>query len=157
MTKGPAPQPTILKKLRGNPGKRALNKNEPKPTGKPTCPAWLSKYAKSEWRYITVELERCGLLTKIDRQALVNYCEAVADFRTATEHLQREEVKLVYQTANGNYNRNPWMIQKEKSGDRMHKYLCEFGMTPSSRTRIKVEKPDNEPNLAEMIFQAVAG
>ena len=35
-------KPTAVKELEGNPGKRKLNKKEPKPDkGMPTCPEWL--------------------------------------------------------------------------------------------------------------------
>ena len=40
--RGPAPEPTALKILAGNPGKRKLPENEPQPQGTPICPAWLS-------------------------------------------------------------------------------------------------------------------
>ena len=47
---GRKPKPTSLKVLEGNPGKRQLNPNEPKPDASvPKCPAWLSKEAKREW------------------------------------------------------------------------------------------------------------
>ena len=40
---GRPPKPTYLKVLEGNPGKRPLNENEPKPKpSAPKCPAWLS-------------------------------------------------------------------------------------------------------------------
>jgi hypothetical protein len=48
--RGPAPEPTALKLLRGNPGKRPLNTLEPKPpTGKrPHCLAHLDEVARKE-------------------------------------------------------------------------------------------------------------
>ena len=37
--RGRKPKPTVLKELEGNPGRRPLNKNEPKPNKKaPRCP-----------------------------------------------------------------------------------------------------------------------
>ena len=39
---GRKPKPTAIKELEGNPGKRKLNKKEPKPEkGMPVCPEWL--------------------------------------------------------------------------------------------------------------------
>lgn len=39
---GRKPKPTAIKELEGNPGKRKLNKKEPKPDkGMPVCPEWL--------------------------------------------------------------------------------------------------------------------
>ena len=42
-TRGRKPKPTAIKELEGNPGKRPLNANEPKPERKaPRCPGWLA-------------------------------------------------------------------------------------------------------------------
>ena len=47
---GRKPKPTAIKELEGNPGKRKLNKKEPKPEkGMPVCPEWLLPEAKAEW------------------------------------------------------------------------------------------------------------
>jgi len=51
---GPPPTPTSLKILKGNPGKRPLNKKEPKPKLEiPTCPAHLCPEGKGEWKRVT--------------------------------------------------------------------------------------------------------
>lgn len=43
-TRGRKPKPTAIKELEGNPGKRPLNANEPRPERKaPRCPAWLDR------------------------------------------------------------------------------------------------------------------
>jgi phage terminase small subunit len=59
---GRRPEPTALKELAGNPGKRALNTNEPQPGGIPKCPPHLDKIAKAEWKRIAAELTTLGLL-----------------------------------------------------------------------------------------------
>ena len=48
--RGPAPKPTAIKRLEGNPGKRKLNEAEPTLTvGVPECPDYLDEVAKREW------------------------------------------------------------------------------------------------------------
>lgn len=57
--KGRRPLPTNWKVLRGNPGKRALNKHEPQPAlppAPPPCPEFLDGYARAEWERVSVEL-----------------------------------------------------------------------------------------------------
>ena len=50
---GRRPKPTHLKLLNGNPGKRAINPNEPKPPAElPAPPDYLSEIAKVEWQRI---------------------------------------------------------------------------------------------------------
>jgi hypothetical protein len=63
--------PTNLVLLRGNPGKRALNKEEPKPRPVlPEPPGHLDTGAKREWRRVAPELHQLGLLTVLDVDAL---------------------------------------------------------------------------------------
>lgn len=62
-TRGRKPKPTAIKELEGNPGKRPLNANEPRPERKaPRCPAWLDTEAKREWRRMGKVLEQMGML-----------------------------------------------------------------------------------------------
>ena len=51
VTRGRKPTPAAIKEPEGNPGKRPLNKNEPKLTkNAPPCPKWLEPEAKKEWQ-----------------------------------------------------------------------------------------------------------
>ena len=87
---GRPPKPTHLKVLEGNPGKRALNKDEPKPQAKiPSCPSHLDKEAKAEWRRISKELLQLNLLTAIDRAALAAYCMAWSRWVYAEEKINQ--------------------------------------------------------------------
>jgi hypothetical protein len=59
------PKPTALRILQGNPGKKALNKREPKPrVCIPPCPRHLTPRAKSHWKAVAPKLARIGLLTE---------------------------------------------------------------------------------------------
>lgn len=77
-TRGRKPKPTNLKLVQGNPGKRAINKGEPKPPAGDalTPPSFLNAPAKVEWARVLGDLQRCGLVTTIDRAALAGYCQA---------------------------------------------------------------------------------
>jgi phage terminase small subunit len=62
-TKGRKPKPTILKLLEGNPGKKPLNMNEPKPEmTAPECPSWLEAEAQEEWHRMSEQLYGMGVL-----------------------------------------------------------------------------------------------
>jgi phage terminase small subunit len=66
--RGRRPKPTALKEMLGNPGKRPLNRNEPKPVqAMPTCPAHLSSTAKTERKRLAAQLHTLGILTQLDR------------------------------------------------------------------------------------------
>ena len=146
-----------MKILEGNPGRRPLNKKEPKPTGMPTCPRHLSKEAKAEWRRIAKELKTIGLLTTVDRAALAAYCQHWAHWVEAEQKLQEDGISLVYRSPGGMYRKNPWLQVADEAMKGMLSFLGEFGMTPSSRTRIQVEKPQAEADpLAALTDRAKA-
>ena len=66
--RGRKPKPTAVKQLEGNPGKRQLNANEPKPAARaPSCPKWLEDDAKKEWRRLAKQMEQLGILTEVDK------------------------------------------------------------------------------------------
>ena len=71
MARGRRPLPTAVKDLRGNPGKRPRNLNEPQiEVGDPEMPAGLSDAAKQEWDAMVPHLKKMGVLTPVDRSAL---------------------------------------------------------------------------------------
>ena len=76
--RGRKPKPTAVKVLEGNPGKRSLNTNEPKPVKKaPRCPAWLEDEAKKEWKRMAKQMEQLGILTEIDMAAFCRLLSGV--------------------------------------------------------------------------------
>jgi P27 family predicted phage terminase small subunit len=143
--------PTELKKLKGNPGKRALNDKEPKPEAAiPECPAHLTGEASIEWDRISKELHALGLLSNIDRAALAAYCMAWLDFVYASKMVD-EEGEVITSEKGGKYM-NPWVGIKTSAMDRVVRIGAEFGLTPASRTRVKVDTPSEEDLMASFLF-----
>jgi len=141
--RGPAPVPTNIQLLHGNPSKRAINKREPQPEiARPQYPRWLSSEARNEWRRIVPELMRLGLLTLIDRAALAGYCQAYARWQQAERILTKEG--LTTTTGNGYVQQRPEVAIAQKSLQLVKAFCQEFGLTPASRTRISVPKPNGD-------------
>lgn len=131
--------PTKIKLLTGNRGKRPLNDQEPEPEGKiPVKPRILQGIAKTEWKRITKELHGLGLLTEVDRTALAVYCQNWQRWCEAEKEL--EKGGLVTTTEKGYMMQNPYVAIANKAAENMKKFLVEFGMTPASRSRVKVPK-----------------
>ena len=149
--RGRKPLPSKVKELAGNPGKRAINKKEPKPaSGVPQCPQHLKGDAKVEWKRVTKELRALGILTKVDRATLTAYCMAWGDLVKAEKQIE-EEGEVIVSDKGGMYQ-NPWVAIKKRSMDQVVKFAAEFGMTPSSRSRLKVELPGEEDEMASLLF-----
>ena len=133
---GRKPQPTALKLICGNPGKRPLNEHEPQPAlAIPECPEHLSPEARREWERITEHLHRLGLLSQIDRAALAAYCQAYGRWVEAEQSITK--LGLVVKAPGSGYPiQNPYLPIANKALEHMRHFLTEFGMTPASRSRI---------------------
>lgn len=158
--RGRKPKPTALKELQGNPGKRALNASEPKPEGTPRCPQWLTGEARKEWKRVAAALVKAKVVTQVDRAVLAAYCQSYAQWMEAEEKLKLSEEEggsPVIENTKGNLVANPWVGVGQRAKMDMLKFASELGMTPSARTRLKVEKVEKPKTLAEALFESVYG
>lgn len=150
MTRGPKPQPTNLRLLKGNPSHRPINQDEPKPRPvAPRCPSWLSPAAKRHWRELAPELEAIGVLTTIDVGAFAGACESWAQYREASEFLRKHGA--VYRTTAGYLVQVPQVAIARAALSAYMRGCAEFGLTPAARTRVKVRPAgeDDEDDLLD--------
>ncbi|MFM0565801.1 phage terminase small subunit P27 family [Paraburkholderia sediminicola] len=147
--RGRKPVPTALKLARGNPGKRPLPDAEPRPGLEVVIPDWLSPAARKHWPTIADPLRAAGLLTALDATALALYCEAFARWKHANDHV----VKFgpVVRGAAGYPVRSPYLTVANRAFAQMTHILVEFGMTPSSRSRVTATKPDDTSPYAQFV------
>ncbi len=151
---GRKPVPTELKIMRGNPGKRPLNDSEPHPEVEiPDPPAHLSDPAREEWLRVSEELCLLGLISQLDLAALAIYCTAWGRHVEAEQKLREDGLMLIgkpkmvknedgeTEEQEGRPYQNPWMGVSNRSIELMQSMLAEFGLSPSSRTRLNVKKP----------------
>jgi P27 family predicted phage terminase small subunit len=142
--RGRKPKPTVLRIAQGNPGKRAINQQEPKPaSGIPSCPSHVSNVAREEWDRITAELANLGMLTQVDRSMLAAYCDAYSDWVEAQKACSRG---MFYK--NGDLLKiNPALRAKHDAMALMHKFASDFGLSPVSRTRLAVETKTEDDEM----------
>ena len=132
---GRKPKPSAIKRLEGNPGKRALNEREPVPQKKaPKCPLWLEVEAKKEWRRTARQLEELGILTEVDMAAFAGYCQAYARWKDAEDFISRHGT--IVKTPSGYWQQVPQVSIAQTYLKIMNKFAEQFGLTPSSRSRI---------------------
>lgn len=154
---GRKPKPTAVKKLQGNPGKRPLNDNEPLPPGKARMPYGLKtrwpNIAK-RWDKIAPHLEAVGLLTPADIPA---FLLMLHHWRICDMALRMIETDgLTRLDESGVERKHPALQIFRDNSAAARQYYSEFGMTPSSRSGLKVPEPEM-PTLAEtleMIYAA---
>ncbi len=153
MKTGPKTKPTALKLVTGNPGHRPLNEREPKPRADmPTCPSWLDREAKAEWKRQAPELYAVGVLTVVDGSVLAAYCEAFSLWKRASirlQHQARNDDKVLAEailvtTKSGNVILNPLQGACNVARRDMVRLAAELGLTPSSRANLESGHRDED-------------
>ncbi len=119
---GRRPKPTARKALAGNPGKRALNKDEPvfTPIKGVEPPEWFAEedlpLATIMWQLTTKELCGQGLLCVTDLAVLERWCVAYEFWRRAVKNIARQGNTIT--GAMGG------MVKKQRAtGERLHKLI----------------------------------
>lgn len=149
--RGAKPKPTRMKALSGTLRPHRMNPAEPDPPpGVPEAPPHLTAAAREEWTRVTEEIAGLGIVTCLDRGTLAAYCQAYGRWVAAEEALGRMARKdaitsgIVIRTKSGNAIQNPLVGAANKAMADMVRYAAEFGMTPSSRTRVAAFEVDDE-------------
>ena len=135
--RGRRPKPTALKELEGNPGKRPLNKHEPKPEGDLyAAPEWMTEAQREGWAYAITNAPY-GLLKQLDRSILAIWVVAEDLHREAAEKIA--QYGLLTKSPNAGLPlQSPYLAILNKQAQIMLKAGAELGFAPSSRTRVQV-------------------
>jgi P27 family predicted phage terminase small subunit len=133
--RGPQPQPTALKLERGNPGQRRLNEDEPELEAPPLAdaPARLKGRALVEWDRLVKELITKGVLTVGDMHAFEQYCVLVGEVEDYEKLIKRVGREEAHAKGYANY------ILRLRA--QVLQQASHLGLTPSSRSGVKVVKP----------------
>jgi len=143
MSQGRKPLPTHLKVVRGTLRPSRSNSNEPKPKADAIrMPSGMSPLAKKHWSAVCKQLKDAKIMTNLDVPALAMYCEAYATWKDATDKITT--IGAVVKGPNGYPVRSPYLMVAQKSFEQMRSMLTEFGMTPSSRSRISAPEQKSE-------------
>jgi|CXWL01.1.fsa_nt_gi P27 family predicted phage terminase small subunit len=149
------PVPTSLKILRGNPGKRKLNKREPKPlAGTPEFPEWLADLGdpalRGIWDGLTDRLNRAKVLTECDQEALGQLVHKILLYRKAAQIL-KDGCSYECETESGAtmHRQKPEYAIVSDLGKQIRGLLTDFGLTPSSRSKVQTVGGESDDPFAE--------
>lgn len=149
--RGPAPKPTALKRLLGNPGRRPLPENEPQyQPGEPVPPFELSTQAKKVWQTLVREMKPSGVLRRVDGAALAQLCEDQAllnELREGLAQLKKDylaKAKAEGKSIPGNAlvaiiqstNGRRILSTMQALASQIIVQRREFGLTPASNSRV---------------------
>jgi P27 family predicted phage terminase small subunit len=132
MPTGRKPKPTKLKLVDGNPGHTPVNKNEPEPDPSlPPPPEWLEGKALELWEKKTPNLNEIGLVTTADAEQFAFYCAVTAEAQRLAVDVSEHGM-----TDKRTRRRRPEAVSFENMVKLSKTLAAEFGLTPSSRSRI---------------------
>jgi len=155
--RGRKPKPTHLRLIEGNPGKRRINKSEPKPSGRLlAAPPEFSATQRALWDY-AIQHAPYGLLTMLDRDVLVVWCVACEMQRRAIAAQAKIDdaggLPLLTRTPEGHLVQSPYLPIINRQSAIMLKAAAELGFTPSSRSRIEIPVQDDDDSRAASYFR----
>ena|SRR6185312_14584182 len=143
--RGRKPVPTALKIIRGNPGKRALNKHEPE-GGRPlkAAPEWLSESQKYIWKKAIKQQK--NVLRETDESIFTVWVVAYDTYQRAAQTVARSGLMTRAAATSDNIVQNPLLAIQNRQAELVLRACSQMGFDPTSRTRIHVPETSDEPD-----------
>jgi P27 family predicted phage terminase small subunit len=115
----------------------------------PKCPVYLKGEGRKEWKRICSELMILKVLSQAERSSLEQYCDAYQKWRECITTLKTDGQ---YVTTEKGIIEHPAGKAHRSYAALCHKLLCEFGMTPASRTRLVITEDTEQDEQARRFF-----
>ena len=152
MPAGRPKTPTKLRLLRGNPGRRPIDDDEPDPSPRariPTPPQDMGKYGRSEWRRMAKVLVPLGLLTDADMSAFRAMCHSFQRMCEAEDQIRI--MGMVVMTPSKYPVQSPFIAIANKARAECMALWAQFGMTPAARTKVSVQR-GSDGGLGDLMY-----
>lgn len=168
--RGPAPEPSVISMLKGNPSKKAVNADEPTPDPLPEDfppPPVLEGKAVEVWRDMVARLSKMRVMTEADVPVLARYCIEAVLYLAAYEKVKVAGEEYTHWEPDPNRQDGrlrikytqvaPWATQMHRHHAAMLRIEQEFGMTPSSRSQVSTHGSSLASPLAQWRARHSAG
>ena len=134
------PVPTALKIVRGTDQPCRVNPDEPViASDKIIRPPHVKGAAKKFWEQFVPTMQAAGIISNADVPGIEALCRKYAEWNQYQKAAERDG--LIIMKVNGDLVASPYISLAQKSFDSFRLMLTEFGMTPSSRTKVSTIKP----------------
>ncbi len=153
--RGPKKTPTAILKLHGSRAVESRGGEPQPPLGRPRCPSFVDQYAKQVWKQLVPQLEEMGVLTLVDRNALIRYVQTWSRWRRAAEFINENGETYPLLDNEGNVKclqQYPQVSIYNKLSDSLLRLEQQFGLTPSARADLKVTKQQTTNDRTARFF-----
>jgi len=110
----------------------------------------MSREAAVEWQRVMRHYAASGVITQVDRAGLAAYCELYARIREA-ERCIHETGLVITDPKTQRQVPNPYVRIADRAYAEMRAYAVEFGMTPSSRSRVSAPAEIQEDEFSKYL------
>lgn len=107
-------------------------------------PSYLSPTAKLAWNEIVPQFIRARMFQSMDQFAVAMMCNELADYWDITKILEGKKYSIVkgrIEISNSSFKMMRLQSEKLKN---VYKILQDFGMSPSSRQKLKIQPPQDD-------------
>jgi P27 family predicted phage terminase small subunit len=126
-----------------------INADEPKAVpGDPVPPPGLDKVGRAAFTAVVEDLRALGCLSRTDSAAIGVYAHTFSRWTAANADIA--ENGMFVDCDNGNRAMTPAVRVARDTGETLRRLLCEFGMTPAARSRLKAP-PGKTDDLASFL------
>lgn len=159
--RGPAPTPTAILKRRGS-WRANLNPEEPAPAiGRPTKPPGLPATAAKVWNQVCRLLEEMKVLSVVDGGQLERYARYLVRWRQCEDFIVEHGLTYPLKSTNPpayvgtieqtgefvvGWREFPEVKESHRLNEALRQIEANFGLTPSARSRIRVQHDEPEPD-----------
>lgn len=149
------PKPTALKRLQGTARPDRLNPAEPEPPllvdAKP--PPWLRGRSRKAWGELSQILLDMRVLTVADRPALALLADAYGEYLELRADVARNGRWYQMRTESGAIMEmtRPAVTQMTDAWRRASAMLQQFGLTPSSRSKVSAKQAETVDPFEELL------
>lgn len=122
---------------------------------RPEAPEWLSELEKEIWNQLCLDIESMGIQSQCNREVMIAYVTAYSGWLVCREMVIGHGFTGI--NAQGNLTRHHAASDMHKFRDQMNKLLPEFGLTPSSRSKLVSMKSDEEESPFAGLLEKLQG
>lgn len=160
MARGRKPTAPEILKMQGSFVKHPERENKLAPVAngqEPEMPSYFNEDEKQKWAELLIDMRKNGILSSDLREIMTAYCSAYGGWMNARRMVEKTGIVLVRKGEDGALiKRNPFSVELHKYREEMNRLLPELGLTPSARSRMVAQIPDDEDPLTEWLRRATS-